>query len=184
MVKSEKSRAGWYFLFIVFGIYVLTAIIKPEAVGPSLWMFADIIKKIAFVFILVFLILLFFNYLVSPKKLVKWMEKGKGVGGFLISSVGGILSSGPIYMWYPLMNEMKKHGVKERYLAVFLYNRAIKPALLPFLVYYFGFVYTLVLTVVMFFMSIIQGYLVEKIVRYRKLKIFGTSSSKIQRWKK
>ena len=168
MVKSEKSRAGWYFLFIVLGIYVLTAIVKPEAIGPSLKFFVGILQKIAFVFILVFVLLVVINYFVTPKRLVKWMEKGKGLSGLLISSIGGIISSGPIYMWYPLMNEMKKHGVKDRFISIFLYNRAIKPALLPFLIFYFGLVYTIVLTVVMFFMSILQGYVVEKIVRWSK----------------
>lgn len=167
MVKSEKSRGGWYFLLTVLLVYILTAIIKPEVIGPSLIIFVEILQKVAFIFILVFLILLIFNYFISPKKLVEWMEKGRGFWGLLISSVGGIISSGPIYMWYPLMNEMKKHGVKDRYLAVFLYNRAIKPALLPFLIFYFGLAYTIVLTIVMFFLSIMQGYVVEKLVNIR-----------------
>ena len=58
----------------------------------------------------------------------------------------------------------KKKGMKTSLAATFLYARAIKPALLPLMVFYFGLTYVIVLTVVMIIFSMVQGLIVEKIV--------------------
>ena len=66
-----------------------------------------------------------------------------------------------MYMWYPLLKEMKNSGANHSFIAVFLYNRAIKLPLLPFIIFYFGITFTIVLTVVMIVMSIIQGMIID-----------------------
>jgi len=45
-------------------------------------------------------------------------------------------------------------------IAVFLYNRAVKPFLLPVMIAYFGWVYVGILTVLTVLASIVNGYLV------------------------
>ena len=104
------------------------------------------------------------NYFVKPKKLVQYLGKNAGLKGWIISIISGIISTGPIYMWYPLLNELQKKGIRNAYIVAFLYNRAIKPALLPLLILYFGLTYTIVLTIVMIIISILQGIIVEKFV--------------------
>ncbi|MBW2996928.1 hypothetical protein KY349_01155 [Candidatus Woesearchaeota archaeon] len=164
MKKTEKSYAGWYFLGIVIVIYAAVALFSIDTLMKSLVFFWQIIKKVFWVFLLVFALLVVINYFIKPKTIVKHLGKKAGAKGWLIALISGIISTGPIYLWYPLLNEMQKHGVRNGYVATFLYNRAIKPALLPLFIFYFGIAYTVVLTVVMLFASILQGYVVEKIV--------------------
>lgn len=168
MKRSEKSMAGWYFLGIVIAAYAIVAVIKPEAVMPSLSFFASIIRKILPVFALIFALLVIIDYYVKPEKIVKHLGKDAGIKGWLWAITGGIISTGPIYMWYPLLNEMQKKGARDSYAAAFLYNRAVKPALLPLFIYYFGLAYTVTLTIVMVAASVAQGIIVEKIVEVKK----------------
>ncbi|MBW2999373.1 hypothetical protein KY339_01765 [Candidatus Woesearchaeota archaeon] len=168
MRKSEKSYAGWWFLLVAVIIYLAALLIKPEILMPSLKFFLSIIKKIIPVFVLVFVLLVLVNYFVNPKKLVKYFGKESGAKGWFVAVIGGIISTGPIYMWYPLLNELQKHKVRNGFIAAFLYNRAVKPALLPLLILYFGLAYTIILSIVMIIISILQGVVVEKIVEVKK----------------
>jgi uncharacterized membrane protein YraQ (UPF0718 family) len=78
--------------------------------------------------------------------------------------VAGIVSSGPLYVWYPLLAELRDKGVGYGYLAAFLYNRAIKVPLLPVAIFYFGLKYIVVLTTLMIVFSIIQGIFINRII--------------------
>ena len=167
-MTSEKSRAGWYFLSIAIATYIITAILSPAAAIDSISYAWTIIKKIFPVFLLVFAILIIFNYAVRPKSIAKHLGKESGAKGWMWSIIGGIISTGPIYLWYPLLNEIQKSGARNAFTAVFLYNRAVKPALLPLFIFYFGTTFTITLVVVMIIMSIAQGYAVEKIVEAGK----------------
>lgn len=169
-MKTEKSYAGWWFLLITAVISIIVFLFKPEVLLPSLIFFLDILKKIIPIFIFIFILLVLVNYLVKQEWLVKHMGKGSGWKGWLFALIGGIVSTGPIYMWYPLLNDLQKKGVRNGLMATFLYNRAIKPALLPLMVFYFGVAYVIILTVVMLIISLLQGIIVEKIVNTDKNK--------------
>ena len=168
MKISEESRAGWYFLGIVILAYIIMGIFKPAALTASFQFLWSIVKKIIPIFILIFVLMILTNYFVKPKKLVKHFGKKSGFLGWPVAVITGIISTGPIYLWYPLLNELQKHGVRNGLIAVFLYNRAIKIPLLPLFIFYFGFVYVIVLTLVMIIASILNGIIVEKIVEVKK----------------
>ncbi len=164
MKKTETSYTGWYFLGIVVLMYIVAAILSKDVVLSSFNFFINILKNIILPLILVFVLLVVTTYLVKPAVIVKHLGKDAGVKGWLWAVLGGIISTGPIYLWYPLLNDMQKQGVRNGYIAAFIYNRAIKPALLPLFIIYFGIVYTIVLTSIMLIASIIQGIFVEKIM--------------------
>jgi len=168
MKKSEKSMAGWYFFLIVIAAYIAVFFVKSDAVIPSLAFFASIIRKIVPIFVLIFALLVAIDYYVKPESIVRHLGKGSGAKGWAWAIAGGIISTGPIYMWYPLLNEMQRKGARSAYVAAFLYNRALKPALLPLFIYYFGLAYVAVLSIVMVIASIIQGIAVEKIMEAKK----------------
>ncbi len=67
-------------------------------------------------------------------------------------------------MWYPLLSDLKDKGLNYGLISCFLYNRAIKIPLIPLAIIYFGFKYIFILTIVMIFISIIQGILIDKII--------------------
>ncbi|GAH75359.1 unnamed protein product, partial [marine sediment metagenome] len=82
------------------------------------------------------------------------------IKGILLSVAAGIISMGPIYVWYPLLKELREKGAGNMPIAVFLYNRAVKPFLLPVMIAYFGWVYVSILTVLTVLASVVNGYLV------------------------
>jgi uncharacterized membrane protein YraQ (UPF0718 family) len=163
MKKTEKSHVGWYFLLIVIVLYVVIGLLKIEVLLPSLRFSFKIAKNIVPVFAIIFALMVVFNLFVSPYSVRKYLGKSSGFRRWLIAIGGGIISTGPIYMWYPLLKELKRQGVQYGFIATFLYNRAIKPPLIPMMILYFGFKYTLVLTIVMITISVVQGIIFEKI---------------------
>ena len=167
--KTEMSHSQWYFFAAVMILSIIIFFIKPEAFDPGLQYFLDIIKKIIPIIIFVFILMFFINLLIKPKQLVKYLgKKSKSKLGWPLAIITGIISTGPIYMWYPLLNDLQKKGVRNGFIAAFLYNRAIKPALIPLIIFYFGLVFTIVLTIVMIMASVLQGLIVEKILGGKK----------------
>ncbi len=160
-MKGEKSYTNWYFLLSVVILYIAIAFFDPRAILSSLEFSFLIIKNIVPVFVLVFALMTIVNYYVTPQKVAKHLSKSKGK--WLFAILGGIISTGPIYMWYPMLRELKEKGVGYGFIATFLYNRAIKLPLLPVMIYYFGLKFTIVLTGVMIFFSVLQGMIIEKL---------------------
>jgi len=167
MKTTEKSYGAWYFLLAVIVIYIIVLVFSPRHMLSSLSFSLSIFLKIIPVFILVFVLMIIINYFISPKKIARYLGKQAGTKGWLISIVGGTISTGPIYMWYPLLNDLQKRVVRNAYIATFLYNRAIKLPLLPLIIFYFGLPFTVVLTLVMIIFSIFQGILVEKLMEVK-----------------
>ena len=85
---------------------------------------------------------------------------------WVMSIVFGIISVGPLYIWYPLMKDLKEKGVEDKFIATFLYNRGIKLQWAPMLILYFGWTYTIVLLFVMTIFSVPQGIITQKLVKF------------------
>jgi len=103
------------------------------------------------------------NYFFTPQTTLKYLGKSSTKKSWILVIIFGILSVGPIYMWYPLLAELKEKGMREGLIACFLYNRAIKIPLLPLMVFYFSLKFTAILLLIMIFFSVVQGILIEKI---------------------
>ena len=82
----------------------------------------------------------------------------------MIAIFGGIISTGPIYLWYPLLSDLKEKGMKDSFIAAFLYNRAVKIPLMPMMIFYFGIRFTVILTIYIVIFSMINGFCVEKLL--------------------
>jgi uncharacterized membrane protein YraQ (UPF0718 family) len=81
------------------------------------------------------------NLFVRPAGIARIFSKNAGIKGMSLSVAAGIISTGPIFAWYPLMKKMMEEGAGEGQIAVFLYNRSVKPFLLPVMIVYFGWIY-------------------------------------------
>jgi uncharacterized membrane protein YraQ (UPF0718 family) len=110
---------------------------------------------------LVFFIMLLINLFLRPASVAKFLGKGSGIRGIILAAVAGIISTGPIYAWYPLLKDLKDKGAGESSIAIFLYNRAVKPFLLPVMIGYFGWLYVVILTILMVLASIAVGFSVS-----------------------
>ncbi len=165
--KLKQLPKSWYFLLIIILIYLIISIFNKEIYLNSLIFFNQLIYKIIPIFLLVFVLMTLSNYFITPNFVTRHL-KDKGLKKWFFVVVGGILSSGPIYMWYPLLADLKKRGLSYGLIACFLYNRAIKIPLLPLAIIYFSWQYIFILTLVMIFMSVIQGILINKIMEVKK----------------
>lgn len=173
-MKLASLGSGWNFFFGVLLLYLVSFFFFPAQFFSSLDLFYGLMLKLIPVFILVFFLLAFANFLIKPKLLAECMGHGSGLKGWVISIAAGVISTGPIYMWYPLLNEMQKHGVRNGALSAFLYARAVKMPLFPILVLYFGFTYTVLLFSAIIVAAPLQGLLTEKL-----MEVFENENSRI-----
>ncbi len=164
--KLKKLPGSWYFLGAIIFIYLLLSIFSKEIYLNSLNFFGQIIYKIIPIFIMVFVLMSLSNYFITPEFVIKHLKE-KGIKKWFYVILGGIISSGPIYMWYPLLADLKNKGLNYGLIACFLYNRAIKIPLLPLAIIYFSWQYIIILTLVMVAISIIQGILINKIMEVK-----------------
>jgi len=161
--KRESSYYGLYFLGAVIVLYIVLFLLKPESIQIALEASGTVLIQIAPVLILIILFMGILDYLVKPKTVSKYVGKGSGIKGWFLAISTGMLSHGPIYIWYPLLKELRDQGMRSGLIAVFLYNRAIKIPLLPLMVYYFGTVFVVLLLVYMIIASILEGKVIEMI---------------------
>lgn len=165
--KLRQISGSWYFLLIVILFYLLLFIFKQNLFFSSLDFLYNILFKIIPIFVLVFILMSMANYFVTPQIVMKHLGE-KGIKRWFFMIIGGILSTGPIYMWYPLLADLKSKGLSYGLIACFLYNRAIKIPLLPIAIFYFGWKYIIILSFVMIFISVFQGIIIDKSIRIKK----------------
>jgi uncharacterized membrane protein YraQ (UPF0718 family) len=156
----EKIGFGKLFFIFTIIIYALIYFLNNNLFYNTTNTFTKTIiniwPTIALVFILTFIINLFLN----EKKILKLVGKESGKKGWFIAIFGGLLSHGPIYLWYPLLSDLQKKGMKNELITTFLYNRTVKLPLIPLMIFYFGITFTIVLTFWMLIFSIINGLIV------------------------
>jgi len=167
MLRKARERIGteWLFLGVVLLIYLMLGFANFPLFIRSGSAFVKIFVNILPVIALVFGIMFLSNFILTAERTAKYLGSESGMKGWMVAIVGGILSTGPIYMWYPLLADLREKGMKPSLIATFLYNRAVKIPLIPMMIYYFGWAFTILLTVYMVIFSVIQGSIVGKIVR-------------------
>jgi uncharacterized membrane protein YraQ (UPF0718 family) len=164
----RKVGAGRLFLAIVCMIYVVLGLFSLETAVAGLRGFVALLVKILPTLAIVFGLLFVSNLFLDSRSVARYLGRSSRRGGWLIAIVAGIVSAGPIYLWYPLLGDLKEKGMREALIATFLYNRAIKIPLLPMMVLYFGPRLVVILTVYMILFSVLNGILVERILPEKK----------------
>lgn len=161
----KKIGAHWLFLSAVILLYLILGLWDFQITVAALRVFLDLLKKVLPVLGIVFALTFFSNLLLNPKIVSRYLGKGAKSSGWPVAIIAGILSMGPIYLWYPLLGELKAKGMRDALIAVFLYNRAVKIPLLPVMIFYFGLRVVVILTVLMILFSIANGLIVERMAR-------------------
>jgi uncharacterized membrane protein YraQ (UPF0718 family) len=168
MLKKLKISGAWLYLICILIAYIVLLLADLSSFNSSINFFFNILVKIIPIIILVFVLMALTNYLVTPKFIKKHiMEKGK-LRKWIFAIITGIISTGSIYMWYPLLADLRAKGISNGLIACFLYNRAIKIPFLPLLILYFNWAFVIVLTIIMIFASVIQGIIINKIMEVTK----------------
>ncbi|MBN2059236.1 MAG: hypothetical protein JW882_02360 [Deltaproteobacteria bacterium] len=161
--ENRKLSLSWIFLGTVLGLYLIILPFSTQRIMNAIFIdFRTILQMILPLFI-AFLIMFFINLYVGPKKIADFMGRRIGIRGVLFSSLAGIISMGPIYAWYPMLKGFREKGVPVFYLSNFLGNRAIKPFLLPMMILFFGWVYTIFFNILVWISSIVASCLVSRL---------------------
>lgn len=163
--KKKSKQGQWYFLALVVLAYLVIFLIDAEKAFSALRFFKEIFINLLPIFGLIFLIMTLVNYFIKPDTLRRYLGESSGIKGLLISIISGIISSGPIYMWYPLLAKLKKEGMKIGLIATFLYARAFKIPMIPLLIAYFGLPYSVILLSLIIIFSVIHGWTTESLCR-------------------
>ena len=145
--------------------YVILGIYDFARLRNALYALAGLIARIAPILLLVFGMMFFTNLFFEVNRIARFLGKGSGFRGWMVAIAGGVASSGPIYMWYPLLSDLKEKGMKDSLVAAFLYNRAVKIPLLPMMVHYFGWPFAIVLSIYMVLFSVVNGIMVQSLTR-------------------
>jgi len=161
--RNKNLYFGLSFLGIVVILYLILSFFDSKKTYESLHASLNIIIQILPVLILVIVMMGISHYFLKTKTVSRYLGAESGVKGWLLAISIGILSHGPIYVWYPLLKDLRDHGMKMGLVAVFLYNRAIKIPLLPVMIYYFGFTFVVVLMVWMVIASLIEGKIIDAV---------------------
>jgi len=157
---SQSSKYMLIFPLLVLVIYGVLFALAPEQALVALKSSGKVCLNILLPLTLAFVATLVLNLFVKPAQIVHLLGSGANIKGILLSVAAGLISMGPIYVWYPLLKELREKGAGNMPIAVFLYNRAVKPFLLPVMIAYFGWVYVGILTVLTVLASVVNGYLV------------------------
>jgi uncharacterized membrane protein YraQ (UPF0718 family) len=146
-------------------IYGILFAVMPDKASLALKSSGNIFLNMLIPLCLVFVLMILLNLFLKPAQIARFLGKGAGIKGILLPVAAGVISTGPIYAWYPLLKDLRGKGARSSPIAIFLYNRAVKPFLLPVMIGYFGWVYVLILTVLTVLASVAIGYLMNILVK-------------------
>ena len=156
---------GLKLLIIVIITYILLFFIDYSKFKDSLEKVNEILIILLPIFVFIIILTALINYFLKPKQILKHFGEDSGKAGLFYSIVGGILSHGPMYAWYGMLEDMRKQGLKDGLITVFLYSRAVKLPLLPLMIAIFGLSYTIVINIYIIIFAIIQGKIIDKIMK-------------------
>lgn len=159
--KKKKSSGKWVFLSAVLALYLVVSFFDKGVVFSALSFSLKTLKQVFFAFIFVFLLMTLSNYYISPQRAKKYVGKGSGIKRWIFAIVGGVISTGPVYVWFGLLKDLRDKGASAGFVSTFLYNKAIKLPLLPLMILYFGFGMSVIFVVALLLGSIVQGIVFE-----------------------
>jgi len=144
-------------------IYGLVALFHPASAMGALGKSGAVLAKIVPILAVVILFTALINHFFKPESIAAHLGKGSGAKGWAIALAAGVLSHGPMYAWYPMLEDLKRHGLGNGLIAAFFYARSIKIPLLPIMIDYFGLAFTAVLTFYILVASVVQGLLIDRL---------------------
>lgn len=155
------SRPSVKFLSLVILIYLLVLVFNSTLFLDSLNRFVILAVKILPSILGAFILIFIFNYILTDQKIKKYLVgKSDWKKYFLVIGLG-ILSTGPVYAWYPFLADLKKQGFRNGLISIFLYNRAIKLPFIPIIIYYFSLKFVILIVMLMIIFSIINGMIIN-----------------------
>jgi len=167
MKKNSIKFKGIKFLLFVIIIYIIIALFEKENFILALYKSFSILLNLLPIFVIIIIITTIINFFLKPKKIMKYFGKDSGVKGWIYAVLGGVISHGPMYAWYPMISELRENGLKDGLLATFMFSRTIKIPFVPIMIDYFGILFTMIFFTSILITSILQGLLIEALNKKR-----------------
>jgi len=162
--KNKKISGGAKFLVAMVLIYGITAFFDASFAATALTSSFRALVNLFPLLIFVFAIVLVVNYFVRPELIKRYLGHDSGKKGILYALFASVIVSSPPYVVFPLLGEMNKQGMKHSLVAIFMNNRNVQPAFLPFMVYYFGPAYTIVVSAYILMFAVVNGVILGRIM--------------------
>ncbi len=156
---------GIKFLIIVLVLYIVLLLVDTSHTLLALQKGAFILLSLLPLFLLIIILTALINYFLKPKQIIKHFGKESGAKGVFYALLGGILSHGPMYAWFGMLQDMRSHGLRDGLIAVFMYARAVKLPLLPFMVDLFGLLFTIIMTLYILIAAVLQGKVIDAVMK-------------------
>jgi len=161
--KQKKSKSGTIMFTVVSTLYIVLYFFNADKIVASLFASLKVLEMIAPILLIVFFLMALLNTFIDEKSIAKHLGKESGAKGWFIALFGGILSHGPGYIWYPMLQELRNKGALDGLVVAFLYARAIKLPWLPLMISYFGISFTIVLSFYIILGAFIQGIIANRL---------------------
>lgn len=165
MNRIKKLSGGMKFLLGMVGIYLIASITNAPFIESSFLRFLQTFVQLLPVLLLVFGVIFLVNLFLNPEKIKKHLGYDSGLKGWFYAVLASVFIASPPYVIFPLLGQLKKHGMKYSLMAVFLGNRNVQIAFLPVMVYYFGLPFTVVISVYILTFSILNGIVMGKVMK-------------------
>lgn len=167
MKKIGIEFKGIKFLFFVIIIHIFIFLYDKTNSSLSLTKSYEVLLKLLPIFVVIILMLTLINYLIKPKAIMKHFGKDSGIKGWIYATLGGVISHGPMYAWYPMISELRENGLKDGLLVTFMFTRAIKIPFIPIMIDYFGVLFCVIFLTNILIAGILQGLLFEALNKKR-----------------
>ncbi|HHD64179.1 MAG TPA: permease [Desulfobulbaceae bacterium] len=164
--KAFVFRGKYFFLFILI-VYGILFFVDSQSTLLSLRKSGAVLLKVLPIFAAVILFTALLNYFLQPRQIARHLGRESGLQGWLWALAAGIISHGPMYAWYPLLEDLRSHGMRDGLIVVFFSARTIKLPLLPMMIDYFGWSFTLILSLYILTGALLQGRLLELLEKIR-----------------
>ncbi|HHB76784.1 MAG TPA: permease [Desulfobulbus sp.] len=161
-MKKQQNNSfafrGTYFFLVVLLLYGVLFLINSTTTQPALLKSVHILVRILPIFVVVILFTALLNYFLQPRQIAGYLGRESGYMGWLWALAGGVISHGPMYAWYPLLENLRSNGMRDELIVVFFASRTIKIPLLPIMIDHFGLKFTVVLSFYILIGALLQGY--------------------------
>jgi uncharacterized membrane protein YraQ (UPF0718 family) len=144
--------------------YSLAFIVTPQKAVVAFASFIHSLIAMLPALILVFLVMFVGYIFLKPEMIHKYLGEDSGRRGWFAACIASIFFSGPTYILFPYLKELKAQGMKNSLIAVFLNNRNVQPAFVPVMIYYFGLRFAMVFSVLVLVYALLSGLLIRHFV--------------------
>jgi uncharacterized membrane protein YraQ (UPF0718 family) len=156
---------GLKLLGFVAVLYGLAFVLSPDQAMASVQRFGHVLGTLVPILLVVWILTALINRFLSPEDLARHLGEDSGLRGWMIALGAGVISHGPMYAWYPMIQDLREQGARDGLIIAFFYARAVKVALLPMMVIYFGLTFTVALTVLTLLAAWVQGAVADRLSR-------------------